>query len=76
MEVTRMVTIPCLVCDNESIELPECFDTKRYDGHLVCQDCSTLYHIKLADGKVQMFKIIEKKLRIPSADVSPGFCEV
>ena len=55
-----MVDIKCLVCE-ESLEIPPYIDPADYDGQLVCQECKSLLHVKLVKGKVQKYKIVEKK---------------
>ena len=57
-----MVEIECLVC-GKNVKLPECIDTDNYDGQVVCQNCTSLLHIKLAKSKVRQYKVVEKKFR-------------
>jgi len=55
-----MVEIACLAC-GETVKLPQFIDTANYDGQVVCQECKSLLHIKLVKGKVQKYKVVEKK---------------
>ncbi len=57
-----MVEIECLAC-GKAVELPQFVDTDNYDGQVVCQECKSLLHVKLAKGKVQKYKIVEKKFK-------------
>ena len=57
-----MVEIECLAC-GKPIKMPKYIDPKQYDGQVVCQECESLLHVKLAKGKVQKYAIVEKKVR-------------
>jgi len=55
-----MVNIDCFAC-GKTVKIPKFIDTNNYDGQLVCQECNSLLHVKLAKGKVQKYKIVENK---------------
>ncbi len=57
-----MVEIECLACE-KTIKTPQYIDTEKYDGQMICQECEALLHIKLAKGKVQKYRIVERKGR-------------
>lgn len=54
-----MVEIQCLAC-GKAVKLPQFIDTDNYDGQVVCQECKSLLHVKLAKGKVQKYKIVKR----------------
>jgi len=62
-----MVEIECLVC-GETIKVPQFIDSDNYDGQVVCQNCTSLLHIKLAQSKVRQYKVVEKKFRRITGD--------
>lgn len=55
-----MDEIPCLAC-GKTVKMPQYIDSEQYDGQVVCQECKSLLHIKLAKGKVHKYKIVERK---------------
>lgn len=55
-----MVDIECLVCGKD-INIPKYIDTDDYDGQVVCQECTSLLHVKLVKGQVQKYKVVEDK---------------
>ena len=60
-----MVDIECLACGKaikpQQLNDSNNYDTENYDGHVVCQECKSLLYVKLVKGKVQKYKIVEKK---------------
>jgi DNA-directed RNA polymerase subunit RPC12/RpoP len=62
-----MVEIECLVC-GKTIKIPQFVNIDKYDGQVPCQNCGSLLHIKLVASKVEGYKVVEKKFRIPTAD--------
>ena len=55
-----MVGIQCLVC-GKTVKIPKYIDTGYYDGQIVCQECTSLLHIKLVKEQVQKYKVVEDK---------------
>jgi DNA-directed RNA polymerase subunit RPC12/RpoP len=55
-----MVKIECLVC-GKVVKIPQYIDTGQYDGQVVCQECTSLLHIKLVKGRIQKYKVVENK---------------
>ena len=55
-----MVEIECLTC-RKIIKMQQYIDTEKYDGQVVCEECKSTLYIKLAKGKVQKYKIVEKQ---------------
>lgn len=51
--------IECIICGN-STKLPRNSDTKKYDGQVFCQKCTSLIHVKLAESKIVEYKILDK----------------
>ena len=62
-----MIEPECLIC-GKIIKVPQYIDTERYDGQVTCQECGSLFHIKLVRSKVQGYKVVEKKLIKLTAD--------
>lgn len=58
-----MVNIECFVC-GKTVKIPKFIDTDNYDGQLVCQECKSILHVKLVKGKVQKYKIVERKPKL------------
>jgi DNA-directed RNA polymerase subunit RPC12/RpoP len=58
----QMVEIECLAC-GKTVKLPKFINTDKYDGQVVCQECSALLHVKLVKGKVEKYKVLEKNTR-------------
>ncbi|MBA7702050.1 hypothetical protein ES703_110801 [subsurface metagenome] len=60
-----MVEIECLACGKaikpRQLNDTDNYDTANYDGQIVCQKCKSLLYVKLVKGKVQKYKIVEKK---------------
>jgi len=60
-----MVEIECLACGEaikpQQLNDTDNYDTENYDGQIVCQECKSLLQVKLVNGKVQKYKIIEDK---------------
>jgi DNA-directed RNA polymerase subunit RPC12/RpoP len=56
----REVKIDCYAC-GKVVKIPQFIDTDEYDGQIVCQECKSLLHVKLAEGKVQKYKVVENK---------------
>jgi transcription elongation factor Elf1 len=54
-----MVEIECLAC-GKSVKIPKYINTEKYEGQIVCQECKALLHMKLAKGKVEKYKIVER----------------
>ena len=57
-----MVEIECLAC-GKTVKMPKYIDPETYDGQVICQECEALLYVKLAKGKVQKYKIVERKTR-------------
>ena len=57
-----MEKIDCLVC-GKSVKFREYIDAKDYDGEVVCQECGSLLHVKLANSKVRGYKVVKKYFR-------------
>jgi len=57
-----MVNIECLVC-GEIVKIPKFIDTDNYDGQVVCQNCTSLLHIKLVESKVKKYRLVKKNTR-------------
>ncbi len=57
-----MEKIDCLVC-GKSVKFREYIDAEDYDGEVVCQECGSLLHVKLANSKVQRYKVVKKYFR-------------
>ena len=57
-----MVKIECLVC-GKTVKIPQSIDTDNYDGQVVCQECTSLLHLKLVKSKLRKYKVVEKKFR-------------
>ena len=55
-----MVEIECLAC-GKAVKLPQFIDIDNYDGQVVCQECKSLLHVKLVEGKVQKYKVEKNK---------------
>jgi len=51
--------IECIICGNSTI-LRRNSDTKKYDGQVFCQKCTSLIHVKLAESKIVEYKILDK----------------
>jgi DNA-directed RNA polymerase subunit RPC12/RpoP len=62
-----MVELECLVC-GETVKIPKFIDTDNYDGQVVCQNCTSLLHVKLVQSKVRQYKVVDKKFRRLTAD--------
>jgi DNA-directed RNA polymerase subunit RPC12/RpoP len=60
-----MVEIGCLACGKavkpQQLNDTDNYDTENYDGEVICQECKSRLHVKLVKGKVQKYKIVEKK---------------
>lgn len=60
-----MVEIECLACGKavkaRQLTDSDNYDTDSYDGQIVCQECKSLLHVKLVEGKVQKYKLVENK---------------
>ena len=56
-----MVEIECLVC-GKTIKMPKYINPEKYDGQVVCQECKSRLHVKLVQGKVQKYKLVEKSM--------------
>ena len=54
-----MIDIECLYC-GKTVKIPQHVDTKKYDGQVVCKECGALLHIKLANSKVQGYKLLKE----------------
>jgi len=54
------VEIECLVC-GKTIKIPPFIDNEKYDGQVTCQECNSLLYVKLVQGKVQKYKVVENK---------------
>ncbi len=55
-----MVEVECLLCE-KPLKLPKDFDSEDYDGEAVCQECQSLFHIKIVKSKVRKYRIVERK---------------
>lgn len=51
----------CLVCE-KAIKLPQ-YVSPNYKGDLVCQNCTSLLHIKLVNSQVAEYEIKKDKLQ-------------
>ena len=49
--------ISCLVC-NKNIPIPEYYDINNYDGQIICPECRSLLHIKMAASKVRKLEVV------------------
>jgi hypothetical protein len=49
--------ISCLVC-SKNIVIPDYYDVSNYDGQIICPDCRSLLHIKLAASKLRKLEIV------------------
>ena len=60
-----MIEIECLACEKaikpRQLNDTENYDTKNYDGQIVCQECKSLLYVKLIKGKVQKSRIEKKE---------------
>ena len=56
--------INCLVC-GKTIGIPEYIDTNNYDGQVTCQECASLFHVRLVGAKVRKYELVEKKPKNP-----------
>ena len=59
-----MVEIKCLLC-GEPLNIPQVINTSKYDGHLVCQKCSALLHVKLVKDKLEKYDIVKEGIHEP-----------
>ena len=57
-----MLDIRCLAC-GKPITLPAYIDAEDYDGEVVCQECGSLLHVKLADSKVRKYRVVDRNFR-------------
>ena len=57
-----MIDLRCLLCE-ETIIIPSFIDEDDYDGQLVCQNCTTLYHIKFSQKKLKKYEVKEINFR-------------
>jgi len=59
-----MVEIQCVACEKiikpRQLNDNDNYDTKNYDGQVVCQECKSLLYVKSVKGKVQKTKLVEK----------------
>jgi DNA-directed RNA polymerase subunit RPC12/RpoP len=57
--------IECLICGKsikpQQINKAEIYDTQNYDGQIMCQECKSLLYIKLIEGKIQKYKVVETR---------------
>jgi len=55
-----MVEIECLAC-TKTIKIPKFIDIDKYEGQLACKECNSLLYVKLVQGKVQKYRVVENK---------------
>lgn len=58
-----MVEIECHLCET-TFSLPQCVDTDKYDGEVVCPNCRSLLRVKLAKGKLQKREFVKKQNKL------------
>jgi DNA-directed RNA polymerase subunit RPC12/RpoP len=58
----KMSDVECLAC-GKPVKLPQFIDTDSYDGQVVCKKCGALLYVKFAKGKVQKYRIVDRKFR-------------
>ncbi len=54
-----MVEIECHLCE-ENFSPNKCIDTNNYDGEVKCPKCGAILHVKLARGKLQKRKVVDR----------------
>lgn len=58
-----MVEIECHLC-GKNFSFPQCIDTAKYDGEVICPECNSLLHIKLVKGKLQKREFVKKQPKL------------
>lgn len=51
------MVICCESCKRK-IKLRKAIDPKKYDGEIYCQECNSVWHVKLANSKIQGYKFV------------------